>query len=227
MSDVEVDATITDPPYSERNHKGYNAYAGKPTSTGGRVRNKDGHEREAIAYAAWKPEDVFAFVKHWSERTRGWMFALTSHDLIPAWEQAYAEAKRYHFAPVPCVIRGMSVRMMGDGPSSWTVYGMAARPRTKAMLKWGTLPGAYVAKRTVEGGAGRGKPGDLMAAIVRDYSRLGDLVGDQHAGYGTTLKACSRMGRQSVGAECETNVYAEALARIGRPVTADLFAEAR
>lgn len=227
LADVECDAVITDPPYSERNHVGHNAYAGGATSTGGNIRNMDGHDREAISYAHWTPEIVAEFVAHWSPRTRGWIVALTSHDLIPAWEEAHAAAGRYCFAPVPCVITGMSVRMMGDGPSSWAVYSVVARPRTKAMLAWGTLPGAYVTTKPLGNGGGRGKPLDLMRALVSDYSRPGDLVCDPCAGYGSTLAAAAQKGRKAIGAEVDPAVHAEALVRLSRVQTVDLFAEPR
>lgn len=217
LADVECDALICDPPYSARNHKGHDAIAG--------FESKDGHAREVIGYSCLSPEDVAAFVSSWSPRVRGWMLCLTSHDLIPAWEDAFADAKRLSFAPVPCVITGMTFRMMGDGPSSWSVYAMVARPRTKAMAKWGTLPGAYVVGRAPSGsGGGRGKPLDLMRALVKDYSRPGDLICDPCAGYGTTGLAALSMGRRFVGAECDAAAHAEALKRLARPTNGDLLA---
>ena len=220
LADVEVDAVITDPPYSERNHVGHNSLT--------KFRGVEGYEREAITYGHWSPEDVAEFVASWSPRTRGWIAAMTSHDLIPAWESAFAEAGRYCFAPVPIVIRGMTFRMMGDGPSSWAVYLMVARPKTAAAAKLGTLPGAYVvAKAYADSGGGRGKPLDLMRALVTDYSRPGDLVCDPCAGYGSTLAAAAQKGRRAIGAEVDPAVHAEALVRLSRVQTVDLFDQPR
>lgn len=227
LADVEVDAVITDPPYSARNHAGHNAYAGGPTTGGGDIRNLNGHARQAISYAHWTADDVAVFVASWSPRTRGWIVALTSHDLIPAWESAYTDAGRYVFAPVPCVISGMGVRMFGDGPSSWAVYAMVARPRKKAFLQWGTLPGAYSVHRSVASGGGRGKPLDLMRALVSDYSRRGDLVCDPCAGWGTTLAAAIQKGRRAIGSEVAPEVHAEALRRLERVQFVDLFEPGR
>lgn len=218
LADVECDAVICDPPYSARSQSGHDR------STDAAAR--DGHPREAIDYAHWDSDDVEAFVSSWSPRTRGWIVALTSHDLIPAWEAAHARAGRYCFAPVPCVITGMTLRISGDGPSSWAVYAVVARPKSKAMARWGTLPGAYLSPRVVSGaGGGRGKPIDLMRALVRDYSRPGDLVCDPCAGYGTTGRAALSMGRRFVGAECDEDAYREALVRLGRPMNGELFGE--
>lgn len=200
---VEVDAVITDPPYSARVHGGDGAKG-----------QSDGANRRTMDYEAWTPDDVAEFVASWSPRTRRWIAALTSHDLCAAYEAAYDAAGWYAFAPVPWVCPGASVRLGGDGPASWTCYLMVARPRTAAAAAWRALPGAYVVQRD-RGEAGRygGKPLSLMRQIVRDYSDPGDLVCDPLAGYGTTLIAALQMGRRAIGAEVDATAYAEALRR--------------
>lgn len=212
LADVTCDAVITDPPYGKRTHEG--------------AAHEGGYSREAlqeISYTAWDERDVRAFVESWSPRCRGWMLALTSHDLVPAWESAYNDSGRYAFAPVPCVITGMTVRLTGDGPSSWCVYAMAARPKTKEAAAWGTLPGAYVVPRHQESGNGRGKPPYLMNALIRDYSRAEDLVCDPCAGYGSTLAAALANGRRAIGSEVDPAVHAEASNRLSRPAQIDLL----
>lgn len=216
LADVECDAQIGDPPFGARVHDS-------------EATRNDGVDADGLApdYAAWTPADVAKFVKHWSPRTRGWMCNLTSHDLIPAWEKAFAKARRLMFAPVPCVIRGMTVRMQGDGPSNWTVYLVTARPRTKAMAAWGTLDGAYVGNRSPESSGGRGKPAWLTHAIVRDYTRPGDLVCDPMAGWGTFLCAAKALGRRAIGAESDPSAYEVAEVACARPLQGDLFAQER
>jgi len=201
LADVgHVDAIVCDPPYSARTH------AAKTT-------RRDGVDAEGLApvYAGWTEQDVHDFVQAWSGRCRGWMVALTDSELIGAWRDAYRAAGRYAFAPVPCVITGMSVRMAGDGPSSWAVYAMVARPT--ALSGWGTLPGAYVGAAQRGAGGGRGKPLWLMESIVRDYSRGGDLICDPFAGWGSTLIAARQQGRRGIGAELEADAIAEAQRR--------------
>lgn len=235
LADVEVDAVICDPPFGARTHAAWREgprTAGRP---GDRTRGGAGYmaaalDRTPITYESWTAEHVHEFVKSWHSRTRGWMVALTSHDLAPAWQDAYEEVGRYSFAPLPCVTWGGSVRLAGDGPSSWTVWAMVARPRTETMHKWGTLPGAYqvttsIDDRRANSGGGRGKPLDLMRALVTDYSRPGDLVCDPVAGYGSTLAAALQKGRRAIGAEVDPAVHAEALRRLARVQTVDLFAE--
>ncbi len=212
LTDTQVDAVICDPPYGGRTHDALTS-------------RSDGHITTGLRpdYKAWTPDDVSEFVASWSPRCTGWMACLTSHDLIPAWEAAYADAGRYAFAPVCCLVYGMSVRMLGDGPSSWTLHLMVARPRSRAMMQWGTLPGGYHGPSGRESGGGRGKPDWLMRALVRDYSRPGDLIADPFAGHGATLEAAEGMGRRYVGAEVEFEAFTEAQRRLARPLQVDMF----
>lgn len=216
LADTECDTIICDPPYGAHTHVMSRAF--------GNAR-EDGCSLEDIGprYGAMSPQDVHDFVVAVSDRCRGWIVVLTSSDLIDHWQTAYRNVGRYSFAPVACVIRGMTVRLGGDGPSSWTVYAMVARPSTKEFSTWGTLPGAYVGTPSREAGGGRGKPDWLMQAIMRDYSRPGDLICDPFAGWGSTIAAATALGRRAIGAECDADAFNEAVRRLNRPAQVDLF----
>lgn len=200
-----VDALIVDAPYSERTHSGHDGAAAQANGadaswlrTNGRVVRKI--RRRDLDYGAFSAEDVSLFVDAWEPLTRGWFVSLTDDELFPAWRSALSLASRQTFQDVPCVISGMAVRLTGDGPSSWCIHAAVARPRTKAMAKWGTLPGAYhgpAERQPVVGG----KPLWLMRALVRDYTRPGDLVCDPCMGAGTTALACVLEGRRFLGGD--------------------------
>lgn len=203
LADIgQIDTLITDPPYSERVH------ASKPT-------RRDDVDPDGLTpnYEPWAASDVESFVEHWSARTRGWMLCLCDDELIPAYRRAYERVDRVAFAPVPCVIRGMSVRTRGDGPSSWAIYAMVARPRGSIFANWGTLDGAYNGGAQHGAGNGRGKPQWLTDYFVRDYSRMGDLVCDPLAGYGGTLISAIGLKRRAIGAECDGIAVEEAFKR--------------
>ncbi len=218
LADVECDAVITDPPYSAKTHKGQRAGRRDPEyDKSSKVLSTVGLE-----YSAWNREDVEAFVRRWVSAT-SWFVAFHSHDLRDAYETFLIEAGRYVFAPLACVMPGMNVRLAGDGPANWTCWLTAARPRA-GFPKWGSLPGAYVFSpgRGVDraGSAVRGaKPILMMRAIVRDYSRKGDLVCDPCAGGGTTLLAAVLEGRRAIGAERDPVTYDKAVARLRRGYT--------
>lgn len=233
MGDVECDAVICDPPFGERTHAAWREgerYMCRPGDIKRGRAARVSKVRTPVAYEAWAPSDVSAFVTFWAPRTRGWMVALTSHDLAPVWQEVYEAAGRYAFAPLACVTWGGSIRLAGDGPSSWSVWAMVARPRQRPFSKWGTLPGAYAAtvskSERMKTGGGRGKPLDLMRALVKDYSRPGDLIADPTMGYGTTGVAALGMGRRFVGSEVDAAAFAEAGKRLAGAQTVDLFAHA-
>ena len=251
LADVEhVDAVIVDAPYSARTHGGHDAAPGvdldaysrsthekqKGGLSSGALRAngrlEKGYNRRAINYAGWTAADVREFVGSWAPRCRGWFVTITDHALAPAWSSALAACDRYVFAPLPWFAPGSRVRLTGDGPSSWTCWIVVARPRsgtfrdgTKAN-KWGTLPGGY--NVTSDRGAHiGGKPIALMEALVRDYTRPGDLVCDPCAGYGTTLAAAVRNGRRAVGSELDSETHAKALQYLDKHARqSDLFESA-
>lgn len=212
LAGVECDALIFDAPYGSGTH------ASATT-------RRDGCDDAGLtpAYAAFGEAEIAEFVTSWAPRCRGWMVSMTDSVLAPAWRTAYESVGRYAFAPIPCVMRGMSVRISGDGPSSWAVYAMVARPSTRAFATWGTLDGAYTGSPSREAGGGRGKPAWLLNALVRDYSRPGDLVCDPFAGWGSTLAAAVSNGRRAIGSEMDADAYAEARRRLARPLQVDMF----
>lgn len=203
-----VGAVITDPPYGSRTHRG-NDDVGN---------GRDNAERRALSYSHWSPSDVRDFADFWHARIDGWIAAMSCSDLSRAWRDHLEAAGRCGFAPLPCVIRGMTVRMQGDGPSSWSVSLNVARPRREPFLKWGTLPGEYRDTPDRLGHIG-GKPLGMMRAIVRDYSRPGDVVIDPCAGGGTTLLAAVVEGREALGAEVDPETFDKAVARLRKGYT--------
>lgn len=224
LPDVECDAIISDPPYSKRTHEGHDDGAnlanrvGKGwTRSNGKIDNF--RPRRDIAYTNWSAGDVRAFVDAWAPRNRGWFVCLSDSELCGAYREAYEANGLTGFAPVGILIPGMTVRMAGDGPSSWMLYANVARP--KRLSKWGTLPGGYT------GGPGErvhigGKPLWLMRALVRDYTKRGDLIVDPCAGAATTLLAASIEGRRAIGAEVDPNTHELAMKRIRRGYTPSL-----
>jgi hypothetical protein len=221
-----VDAVICDPPYGARTHAGHNEI-GHIERAAGTYKGKPVDPKKVdrpLNYEPWMPSDVRGFVDAWVSRCRGWFVSFTSHDLVPAYVDALEGAGRYVFAPLPFYSPGSRIRLSGDGPSSWTCWIVVARPKTRDFQRWGTLPGGYMHPPEDCAVVG-GKPLDLMRAIVRDYSRPGDLVCDPFVGSGTTLLAAIMEGRRAVGAEQKREHYDIAHARLARGYTPTMFAE--
>jgi site-specific DNA-methyltransferase (adenine-specific) len=231
LADVgEVDALVSDPPYSDRTHskQRHGRREAQKTKANGEYASARG-----LGYAAMSEADVAEYVAAWAPRVRGWFAVMTDSELYPAWRDALRAQGRTVFAPLPCVQRGQNVRLAGDGPSSWCVWLVVARP--KALCRWGTLQGAYIGNPFEPGQNGvtatrresvvGSKPLWLMAAIIRDYTRRGDLIVDPCAGGGTTLLAARREGRHSIGSEMDPATFELARKRIERPYALGLFDE--
>lgn len=138
---------------------------------------------------------------------------MTDSDLALDVRTSLEAAGRYAFAPLPFYQPGRSVRLTGDGPCSWTDWIVVAR--TKAQIRWGTLPGGYVAGQEWNDKSRMGgKPTLLMDALVRDYSKAGDTVLDSHMGAGTTGVSCVRLGRKFIGVEIDRDAFDIACRRI-------------
>jgi site-specific DNA-methyltransferase (adenine-specific) len=167
-----VDAVISDPPYSDRTHAGHDAGANL-AGRGAFVRSNGGYDiarpRAELAYHSYQPEDVAELVTAMRGICGGWIACLSDSELCSVYRAELEAAGLTGFQPVPCVISGMTVRMCGDGPSSWAVYLNVARPRE--LRKWGTLRGAYVGAQADRVGVTGGKPVWLMRGIVADYTR--------------------------------------------------------
>lgn len=193
LPDGCVDAVVTDPPYSERTHRGHDAcVAGSPAGDAG----YDGAARKVLGYGAWSVADVECFVPEMARACAGWVAIMTDHTLAPTIQAALDACGRYVFAPLPFYAPGSRCRLSGDGPSSWTDWIIVSR--TARQHRWGTLPGGY-------SGSGPGwrekehmggKPVALMRALVADYSRPGDLILDPFGGSGTTAVAALHEGRR-------------------------------
>jgi hypothetical protein len=213
LADVTTcDAVICDPPYSKAMHAGHNDGS---VNSGGTQ-----NDRRGINYTGWTYRDVNAFVDAWHPRCAGWFVAFTSHDLVADYTRALEARGRYVFAPLPFFSPGSRVRLSGDGPSSWTCWIVVARPRS--FNRWGTLPGGYVCPPEECEVVG-GKPLAVMRAIVRDYTRPGDLVVDPFAGSGTTALACASEGRRCITSEEKPEHYEIARKRLARGFTPSMF----
>lgn len=223
-AELQVDAMNTDPPYSAETQAGHNAMeaadaSGAPRDNRERQTLGIAPTRRGIEYPPWSNRDVEGFVDTWSPLVRGWMLVMTDSQLQRDYRGAFETNGRLDFPPVPCVEKGMTVRMCGGGPSSWTTYAMVARPRSRQWARWPTTPGEYEGPTEPKPRVG-GKPVWLVVQQLADYTRPGDLVVDPCCG-AATLGVASRGGwdrrRDPVRVEPRCTLLADA-----DPVAVDL-----
>lgn len=238
LSDVEVDALITDPPYSARTDEGYRsatdfeAIAAKEkrdvNQRSRRIRQggtKGGgalpRGRFELAYAPITEDWAHAFIASWAPRVRDWLVVFGDHVSHRWFEAAMQAAGLVTFAPVPWVRANSAPRFAADGPANSCEWIAIARPQgfpRDRRSRPGYYQGTIAQDQVVTGG----KPLWLMRALVRDYSRPGDLVCDPCAGGATTLLAARLEGRFAIGAERDPNTHALASARLAKPYTPQL-----
>jgi hypothetical protein len=242
MGERLADMLCIDAPFSARTHEGHKAgkmtadraaaFAKRPQKSKGAKRSAEqayaarkaarGESgRRDLDYRPWTSVDVGRCVRIWAERRAGWFVSITDDVLAPAWRDAFEVWDLHTFPPIPFVETGGRVRFSGDGPSSWTCWVCVARPSSPKFVKWGTLTGYYeqAAERDFNkrGGSKRivgAKPLKAMGAIVRDYSRAGELVVDPTMGGGTTGIAAKSQGRRFIGIERNLARCKEAAKRI-------------
>jgi len=208
LADVTTcDAIVTDPPYSARTHEG--------------ARSVGSDDTGVQAYAAWSLDDASAFLDHWVPRCRGWMVLHTDDVLGVAMRNMLDDLGRYTFPLVP-VLQHMP-RIQGDGPGPPGHFLVVSRPCGEGWNQWGSLPCWYEAPREKNGEILGCKPLGLMRAIVRDYTRPGDLVVDPFCGSGTTAIACASEGCPCITSEEKAEHYAIAQRRIARGFTPSMF----
>lgn len=197
LADVETcDAVITDPPYSARTHAGQH------------------HRRESIGYLPWGPVQAAHFSRRWAPACRGWIVVQTDDRLSGVIRKSMHGFGRMTFPHVPVLQH--APRLTGDGPGPPGHSLVVSRPRERRFLSWGSLPPWYEAPREVGAAVIGAKPLGLMRAVVRDYTRPGDLVVDPFCGGGTTALACAMEGRRCITSEIDPVTFARARARLER-----------
>lgn len=231
-------SVIGDPPYGPRTHGGYRT--AKDGDEGAIARKQKG-----ITYKPLTRHDVRDFVRFVDGNAFCRWVVLFGDDVTSAWWKRAFERRAgwYAFAPLPWVKRGATPRFTGDGPASqseWiTVAGRdavidAEVDRIVIARRTGVADGArkgWYETGRVEGNTNGSlivgqKPLTLMRALVREYSRPGDIVADPWAGSGTTGVACAHEGRGFVGTEELAEHHAIATKRLARPTALDMFAGA-
>jgi hypothetical protein len=217
LADVgEVDAVITDPPYSARTDAGYMSHGLHEVAA-----------KTDIGYRPVVEADAIEMAQSFAPRVRCWAVIFGDHISREWHARAWAAVGWYVFAPVIWVKRGAAPRFRADGPASQVDHIMIARPRRAEFMGWGSLPGWYMADTPRAGhgwsGVTGGKDVSAMRAIVRDYSKPGDLICDPCAGGATTLIAAAMEGRRAVGSEMDPKTFELARKRLEKGYTVDMF----
>jgi site-specific DNA-methyltransferase (adenine-specific) len=211
LADVTTcDAVICDPPYSARTDEGYMSHGT--------------HEVAMTTDIGYRPigqADADALAASLAPRTKRWAVIFGDH-ISREWHATAWEAQGWYvFAPVIWVKRGAAPRFRADGPASQVDHIMIARPRKNLDEQdMGSRPGWYIVDTPRAGNDYHGVTGSKcikgMRAVVRDYSRPGDLIVDPFCGSGTTALAAAMEGRRCITSEEKPEHYAIARKRLDK-----------
>lgn len=215
LADVgEVSSLVADPPYSARTDEGYMSHGSHHVAMS-----------TDIGYAPITLADAHALAASWAPRVQRWAIIFGDHVSREWHAQAWEAQGWYVFAPVVWVKRGAAPRFRGDGPGSHVDHMMVARRR--GLDPDGARPGWYLVNTPRAGhgytGVTGSKDPDGMRAIIRDYSKAGDLVVDPFCGSGTTALAAAMEGRRAITSELDPATFDLAVRRLKRGYTPDIF----
>ena len=224
LADIErCDAVITDPPY-------LGACAAANGHPFGGDRDAHAADESPMGYApasAGLLDDVVSLA---SCICSGWFVAFNDFDGAHCIRASVKQRGAVSAEPIAWVKPPSLTPPRGahNLPEKGTEFIIASR--FKPLARNGLIPGSYVSPHNtpppcqtlhVTGG----KPLDLMRAIVRDFTRPGDLIVEPFSGGGTTLLAAVMEGRRAIGAEMDAGRFEIAVKRLRKGYTTSLFAE--
>jgi site-specific DNA-methyltransferase (adenine-specific) len=201
---------ITDPPYESITH------AAK--AAGARRIRTDG--REEIKALDFGPIDGMRqdIADMCASSSSGWALIFCSPEGVGRWADAINASEAKYKRACVWVKPDSTPQLNGQGPAMGAENFIAAWCGT-GFARWnaGGKRGVYTHLTNPpgrHGGHPTEKPVSLMADLVEDFTRSGQLICDPFMGSGTTGVACVRLGRRFIGIELNPLYFDIACKRI-------------
>lgn len=195
----KYDVCISDLPFTTRTVKGFRS--------GGKKKPKG-----ITQYDAWTKVDFAIFAKWCVEHVIHRACLFNDHIGVRWLEEAFEELGWFVPPPVPWFKKGAPPKMNGMDPDPDVEYILMPRPRydmpeerkgNREGFYWTPIMGGSDKRKKVVGQ----KPPELIRAITRDWSLIGDTVVDPTAGSGQHLAAFLVESRVAFGAEIDKSRY--------------------
>jgi len=195
-----VDHVITDPPYSERTHKG--------------ARTGSGGGELLITFAHIEFDALRSLLE--SIRVSRWV--VMTCDLAHAAQLMICPPKSLEFIrlgvwvkPNPCP------QFTGDRPGQGFEQVAILHPSGKKRWNGGGYPAVWTCNK-ISGRHPTEKPLELYTRFIEQFTDKGDTILDPFMGSGTTLEAAKLMGRRAIGIELEEKYCEIAVRRLAQEV---------
>ena len=204
-----VDCVITDPPYSEKTHRGARTTTG--TMRPGALRGNPGLVANKLDFAFAEVDllrDVLQLArpKRWVVMTLDWRHCLPLEEAPPDG----LEFVRFGIWDKP----RYCPQFTGDRPATgWEAIAILHPPGKK---RWngGGKRAVWVASNEHGSPHPAAKPLKLILQLIRDFTDPGETILDPFMGSGTTGVACVQTGRNFIGIEIDPGYFAIAERRI-------------
>lgn len=220
LADIErCDAIITDPPYLSASLSNCGqAFKGMTHAGGGTVMGYAPASESLL-------DDLCAFAR---SRCKGWFVAFNDFDGAAHLRANFKSHGNVVAEPIAWVKPPALTPTRGalNLPVKGTEFITAAR--FNPLKRNGRIPGSYVGPNSAvprDQFVTGGKPLELMRAIVRDFTKPGDLILEPFAGGGTTILAAVMEGRRCIASEMSEENFAISANRLSKGYTTSLFSE--
>jgi len=198
LESESIDCVITDPPFTERTHKG----ARKNTNTG---------VQDLITFEAFTEEKLYDAFGKLGKVTKGWVVSSLDYHHAFKFEDNPPNNLRQMRIGV-WVKKNATPQISGDRPAQgWEAISYLHRSDKKAVWNGGGHHGNYVTNIPSATGHPTPKSMAMLSSFVERFTNLGDLILDPFAGGGTTLLAARNLGRRAIGIEIDEK-YCELIA---------------
>ena len=198
MEEESIDCVITDPPFTERTHKG----ARKNTNKG---------VQDLITFDSFTEKQLYSSFEKLGKITKGWVVSSLDYHHAFKFEDLPPENLRQMRIGV-WVKKNATPQISGDRPAQgWEAISYLHRKDRKAVWNGGGHHGNYVTNIPTATGHPTPKSLAVLSSFVERFTNLGDTIFDPFAGGGTTLVAARNLGRKVIGVELEEK-YCELIA---------------
>lgn len=213
IPDDGVDVVITDPPYSDRTHKGARTLKDKSKGKG-----------VLVGFDAMSHELLNRFIMQTSRVCKRWLIMTFDVMFCESLDQL---AKKYGLELIRVgawIKPDAAPQFTGDRPAQgWEPVYILHR---KGRKRWnGGGHHAVWMHNVVKGGRPTEKPRGLISDFIRAFSEPGELVCDPFAGSGVVGEVCVELDRRFIGFEIDPDASAMANDRIRRAQRQPLLIE--